>query len=66
MLKKSSEIIRFQRELRNLEEEKELRISLFKITHEIKNPITVCKGYLDMFDYEDTKKGKKYINIMNL
>ena len=64
MLKKSSEIIRFQRELRNLEEEKELRISLFKITHEIKNPITVCKGYLDMFDYEDTKKGKKYINIM--
>ena len=64
MLKKSNEIIKFQRELQNLENEKELRISLFKITHEIKNPITVCKGYLDMFDVEDSKKGKKYIEIM--
>lgn len=64
MLKKSNEIIRFQNDLKDLEKEKELRISLFKITHEIKNPITVCKGYLDMFDVDDSKKGKKYIEIM--
>ena len=24
--------------------------SLFKISHEIKNPLSVCKGYLDMYD----------------
>ena len=64
MLKKSNEIIRFQKDLKDLEKEKELRISLFKITHEIKNPITVCKGYLDMFDHENSKKSKKYVEIM--
>lgn len=64
MLKKSGEIIRFQSDLKDLEEEKNLRMSLFKITHEIKNPITVCKGYLDMFDVDDAKKSEKYINIM--
>ncbi|MBE6159723.1 MAG: HAMP domain-containing histidine kinase [Lactobacillales bacterium] len=64
MLRKSAEIIRFQKDLKNLEEEKELRLSLFKITHEIKNPITVCKGYLDMFNYENPKKSKKYVEIM--
>lgn len=30
------------------------QVSLFKITHEIKNPIAVCKCYLDMFDIEDS------------
>lgn len=63
-LKKANGIINFQTELRKLQEEKNLRMSLFKITHEIKNPITVCKGYLDMFDVDDKDKSKKYINIM--
>ena len=39
-------------------------MSLFKITHEIKNPIAVCKGYLDMFDIRDINKSKKYIHIL--
>ena len=37
---------------------------MFKITHEIKNPIAVCKGYLDMLDLRDSKKVKKYIPIV--
>lgn len=45
--------------------EKKLYESLFKITHEIKNPLAVCKGYLDMFDIKNPKKANKYVNIIN-
>jgi len=45
-------------------EENKLKNSLFKLTHEIKNPIAVCKGYLDMINLDDTNKSKKYINIV--
>lgn len=47
-----------------LEKDKELKIALFKLTHEIKNPLAVCKGYLDMFDIEKKDKAEKYIRIM--
>ncbi len=47
-----------------VEKEKELRASLFKVTHEIKNPIAVCKGYLDIIDLKDSKKVGKYIPII--
>lgn len=47
-----------------LEQEKKLRSSLFKITHEVKNPIAVCKGYLEMFDVNDKMKSLKYISII--
>ena len=46
-----------------MEHDNQLRDSLFKLTHEIKNPIAVCKGYLDMLDVFtilDTK-GKKFV-----
>lgn len=51
--------------IENLTKEKKLYESLFKITHEIKNPIAVCKGYLSMFDLKDEKKAKKYISIID-
>ena len=38
--------------------------SIFKITHEIKNPIAVCKGYLDMLDIHDEDKVTRYIPII--
>lgn len=50
--------------IRELEKEKVLRTSLFKMTHEIKNPIAVCKGYLDMLDLNDRDKVNKYIPII--
>ena len=50
--------------IRELEKEKVLRTSLFKMTHEIKNPIAVCKGYLDMLDLNDKRKVEKYIPII--
>lgn len=42
----------------------EMQKKVFKITHEIKNPIAVCKGYLDMLDVKDSKKVEKYIPII--
>lgn len=42
----------------------ELEKNLFKITHEIKNPIAVCKGYLDMMDPKDIEKTSKYLPIV--
>lgn len=50
--------------LKELEKEKNLKNALFKITHEVKNPIAVCKGYLQMMDYTDIKKVKKYNDII--
>lgn len=41
-----------------------VKTSLFKITHEIKNPIAVIKAYLDMMDIKDKKKVEKYIPII--
>lgn len=64
MINKSDSILNFQRIHKELQCEKNFRMSIFKITHEIKNPITVCKGYIDMFDPMNPKKSKKYINII--
>jgi signal transduction histidine kinase len=64
MLNKCEEVSNFYITVIELEKEKQLRDSLFKITHEIKNPIAVCKGYLDMIDLEDKKKLKKFLEII--
>lgn len=49
-----------------LEKDKQIKNSLFKITHEVKNPIAVCKGYLDMLDISniDSDKVKRYVPII--
>ena len=50
--------------IQRLKKEKVINDSIFKITHEIKNPIAVCKGYLDMFDVTDNEKSEKYVKIL--
>lgn len=64
LLNKSEDIVDLNNVVHELEKEKKLRESLFKITHEVKNPIAVCKGYLDMIDYNDVEKIKRYIPII--
>ncbi len=49
---------------KELQQEKQIRLSLFKITHEIKNPIAVCKGYLDMLNVKNSSQVEKYIPII--
>lgn len=50
--------------IKDLEKDKKIKDALFKLTHEIKNPLAVCKGYLDMIDLEKKDKAIKYIDIM--
>lgn len=64
ILKNSEEILDLNVILKELEKEKILKTSLFQITHEIKNPIAVCKGYLDMMEKVSCKKKDQYIPII--
>ena len=61
---KGEEIVDLNNSLKQFEKEKTLRDSLFKLTHEIKNPIAVCKGYLDMLNIDDKKLLIKHIDII--
>ncbi len=47
-----------------LERDKNIKNSLFKLTHEIKNPLAVCKGYIDMMDTSNIDKTNRYIDII--
>ena len=58
-------IVKMYHSLEEITKEKTLYESLFKITHEIKNPLAVCKGYLDMIDIKNPSKANKYIGIID-
>lgn len=64
LLNKSEEIIKYHLSYKELQQEKQIRLSLFKVTHEIKNPIAVCKGYLDMLNVNNQEQVEKYIPII--
>ena len=38
--------------------------TIFNLAHEVKNPLSVCKGYLDMLDINDKEKLERYIPII--
>ena len=62
ILKRGENITNIHIQIKELEKEEKIKKSLFQITHEIKNPIAVCKGYLDMYD--EKKDFNKYIPIL--
>lgn len=64
LLEEGEKVIEKNKELQELAKEKELKLALFKLTHEIKNPIAVCKGYLEMLDINKKEKLKKYLPII--
>ena len=59
-----SKILKCHLEYKELKKEEQIRMSLFKITHEIKNPIAVCKGYLDMMNTSERKQVERFIPII--
>lgn len=58
------DILSLHVQIKQLQREKDITSSLFQITHEIKNPIAVCKGYLDMFDVENIDHSIRYVPIL--
>jgi len=63
-IEKGSTIIDLNNILKELNREKLLRSSISKLTHELKNPIAVCNGYLEMLNLNDKVKATKYISII--
>ena len=51
-------------DMNKIKEENKLKNSLFKLTHEIKNPLAVCKGYIDMINLDDIDKSKRYVGVI--
>ncbi len=64
LLDKAKDILKLHMNIKEIERNKQIKTSLFRITHEIKNPIAVCKGYLDMFDKDNQDHFKKYVPIL--
>jgi len=64
LFKTAEDILELHLKFCEIEHQKDITNSLFQITHEIKNPIAVCKGYLDMFDVNNVEHSKKYIPIL--
>lgn len=61
---KAKELSKIYLSLKVIQKEKLIRESLFKITHEVKNPLAVCKGYFDMLDYNNFEQTRKYLPII--
>ena len=64
LMEYGEKILKYHMSLKELEREKQIRNSLFKISHEIKNPLAVCKGYFDMMDIDDENQIKRYVPII--
>ena len=64
-IKNENEMLNVYFAMHDIEKEDHIQTSLFKITHEIKNPLAVVKGYISIFDVNDAEKSERYINIIN-
>ena len=64
LVNKTEEVLKLHMNIKEIKHNEQIYTSLFQITHEIKNPIAVCKGYLDMFDKDNPEHFKKYIPIL--
>ncbi len=65
LVEEADNIMHMHTTLKEFEKEKNLKLNLFKITHEIKNPLCVVKGYLDMFNIDNKEKSIRYLSIIN-
>ena len=49
---------------KELEKERDIKNSIFKLTHELKNPLAVCNGYIEMMDLANKEKSQEYFSIL--
>lgn len=64
LFKLTDNITNLYQTVTELEKEKQVRNSLFQITHEVKNPIAVCKGYLEMLDPKNEEQTFRYVEVI--
>ena len=65
LIEKSFKLKSLDTILEQSNKDKLLYRSLSRLTHELKNPIAVCKGYLDMIDKKGINKTDKYLPIIS-
>ena len=65
LLRKANDIINLNIILQEAKKEQKLYMSLSKLTHELKNPIAVCKGYLEIIEKNKNEKTEKYLSIIS-
>lgn len=65
LFEKGEDIINLYSILKESKKDKLLFESLSKLTHELKNPIAVCKGYLEIIDKNGMEKAPKYLPIIS-
>ena len=63
-LKYRKKIIEQNSNENKIKKEQNMSASLSTLTHELKNPIAVCNGYLEMLNLDDKEKSKKYVSII--
>ena len=65
LFEKGEDITNLYSIMKESKKDKLLFESLSKLTHELKNPISVCKGYLEIIDKNGYQKAPKYIPIIS-
>lgn len=65
LFRKGEEIANLSNAISENKREKRLYESLSKLTHELKNPITVCKGYIEIINKNGMSSAESYIPIIS-
>lgn len=65
LFEKGEDITNLYSIMKESKKDKLLFESLSKLTHELKNPISVCKGYLEIIDKNGYQKAPKYLPIIS-
>lgn len=65
LFKKGEEIISLNNSIKDMQKQQFLYESLSKLTHELKNPITVCQGYLEIINSKGYSSAPKYLPIIS-
>ena len=65
LFKKGEEIVDLNNLIKDNKKQQYLYESLSKLTHELKNPITVCKGYLEIINHKGYSKVEEYLPIIS-
>ena len=61
---RSKRILEINVALKQLDNDQKIKASIFKLAHELKNPLAVCSGYLEMIPESVEPKVGGYLNII--